>query len=255
MMTCDVVDNAQMIVIGGTYSNDTTYMCDADIVWGTHNMNLGEENPDKAMWAAYTPTLTTYTVPDDILTAVGGQGTGGATVTAPTTGFDSPHVSLQMSRNPTIAVRTPTRHIPPATDSPSSPLSTGAIAGIAVGSGVAGIALAALFFFLIYRWRQRRKRMQDGASTVISWDMNPAAPGMMPSPLFQQQAHPSELPDDRDYHAGWRPQMSAVSIGGKSSNTPPTRRAYSIATPPVELSSPGVSGDWHTYDGGQGRTV
>jgi hypothetical protein len=44
MMTCNVVDNSQMLVIGGTYSNDTTYMCDADLVWGTHNMNLGEQD-------------------------------------------------------------------------------------------------------------------------------------------------------------------------------------------------------------------
>uniref|UniRef100_L2G7B2 Cell wall anchored protein n=1 Tax=Colletotrichum fructicola (strain Nara gc5) TaxID=1213859 RepID=L2G7B2_COLFN len=76
MMSCNVVDNSQMIVIGGSYSNDTTDKCDADNVWGTHNMNLGQDNDENAIWLRYLPRLTTYAVPTDIVTAVGGRERG-----------------------------------------------------------------------------------------------------------------------------------------------------------------------------------
>ncbi|KAF4412470.1 Kelch repeat-containing protein [Colletotrichum fructicola] len=137
MMSCNVVDNSQMIVIGGSYSNDTTDKCDADNVWGTHNMNLGQDNDENAIWLRYLPRLTTYAVPTDIVTAVGGRDGGGATRTAPTSGFDAPDLSVLMTRKATPATRTPTRPVSLATSSssnsstPTSGLSKGAIAGIA----------------------------------------------------------------------------------------------------------------------------
>ncbi|KAI8220050.1 Kelch repeat-containing protein [Colletotrichum sp. SAR 10_86] len=119
MMSCNVVDNSQMLVIGGSYSNDTTYSCDADNVWGTHNMNLGQDNDENAIWLRYLPSLTTYAVPTDILTAVGGRDGGRATRTAPTSGFDAPDLSVLMTRKATPATRTPTRPISLATSSSS----------------------------------------------------------------------------------------------------------------------------------------
>jgi hypothetical protein len=161
MMSCNVVDNAQMLVIGGTYSNDTTYMCDADTVWGTHNMDLGEQNSDNAIWAKYQPSLTTYAVPTDILTAVGGRNTGAASKTTPVSGFDAPDLSVLMTRKAASATRTPTRNVNVSTASatPSSTgqdgggasLSTGAIAGIAVGGSIAFLAALASCILHIHR--------------------------------------------------------------------------------------------------------
>ncbi|KAH6953724.1 hypothetical protein BKA56DRAFT_663646 [Ilyonectria sp. MPI-CAGE-AT-0026] len=165
MMSCNVVDNAQMLVIGGTYSNASADTCDVPPIQGTHNMNLGEQNPNHAIWAAYQPNLTTYAVPTDIRTVVGGRNSGGATKTAPTSGFDAPDLSVLMTRKAGSATRTATRKTdlatttappPPPTQSStsSSSLSAGAIAGIAVG-GSAALILALLgCSFLIYRRRK-----------------------------------------------------------------------------------------------------
>lgn len=234
MMSCDVVDNAQMIIIGGSYSNDTTYACDADVVWGAHNMNLGENNEAHAIWAEYQPDLTTYTVPPEIATVVGGGGTGGANIVAPTTGFDSPDLAVQMTRTPMIDPRTPTRAIPTATDSASSkPLSTGAIAGIAVGCGIAGIVLAAVFFICVYRWRKRRRMQRHpDASTVVSWDMNASnvSPMSIGGPQFYQEYQPpSELADSN--YGVW------------------ARRGSQPGKSPAELSSPEITSAWQTYEG------
>lgn len=70
-LTCTVVDNAQMLVIGGTFPNSTA--CDAPEVVGNHNLNLGENDPTHAMWASYQPNLTTYNVPPEILKVIGGS--------------------------------------------------------------------------------------------------------------------------------------------------------------------------------------
>ncbi|KAK3313668.1 hypothetical protein B0H66DRAFT_357773 [Apodospora peruviana] len=185
-MSCNVVNNAQMVVIGGTYSNDTTYSCDADSVWGQHNMNLGEQNDDKAIWALYQPSLTSYVVPTDILTAVGGAETGGAKTTAPVSGFDAPDLSVLMTRKATINTRSATRDVSTATATPTHTtipgpdphLSGGAIAGIVVGS-VAGIAVLLAGCCLYIRRRQshysgpRRgsepAHQQPGGSTAGAW--------------------------------------------------------------------------------------
>lgn len=70
-LTCNVIDGAQMLVIGGTFP--ATDQCDARDVWGTHNLNLGKNDPTNAMWALYQPNLTTYNVPPEIIKVVGGQ--------------------------------------------------------------------------------------------------------------------------------------------------------------------------------------
>ncbi|KAK3374540.1 hypothetical protein B0H63DRAFT_548764 [Podospora didyma] len=222
MMTCNVVNNAQMLVIGGTYSNDTTYMCDADVVYGQHNMNLGEENPNNAIWAEYQPTLTTYAVPTDILTVVGGQNHGGAKVTAPVSGFDSPDMSVLMTRKAAIATRSPTRVATntatnTSSASSSSGLSGGAIAGIVIGSlaAIIGIFVAGCCFI---RRRQKHYKgpRQNGQSSHLNrvqsipqsaWGTGYGAPSSgitspintNPMTLFRQPQHsPVMLPSAQD---------------------------------------------------------
>lgn len=191
MMSCNVVDNAQMLVIGGTYSNASIDVCDVPTIQGTHNMNLGEQNQDKAIWAQYQPNLTTYIVPTDILTAVGGHNTGGATKTTPVSGFDAPDLAVQMERTAKSGTRTATRQVgstttkPPSssshTSTPSPSLSAGAIAGIAVGGSVA-LILALAGCFLVFNRRRKYYTHSHGVTAPPVGDMtmiNSASPGPM----------------------------------------------------------------------------
>ncbi|AEO69243.1 uncharacterized protein THITE_44329, partial [Thermothielavioides terrestris NRRL 8126] len=159
-LTCNIVDKAQMVIIGGTFP--TSDMCDVPEQYGFHNADLGEQNREKALWQIYVTNLTEYAVPDPIVSAIGGSAGGGATKTAPPAGFASPDLRVLMTRKASIPTRTATRSITTATGSPgqgqennnnNKPLSTGAIAGIAVGSAAAALALGIALFFIIRRLR------------------------------------------------------------------------------------------------------
>ncbi|KAH7629335.1 hypothetical protein B0T09DRAFT_154672 [Sordaria sp. MPI-SDFR-AT-0083] len=236
MSSCNVINNAQMLVIGGRALNDTS-SCDADSVIGQHNMVLGKDNPEKAIWARFQPNLTSYTLPPDIVTVVGGNPTGGATVTAPKTGFDAPDMSTLMTRKPRLAERTPTRNVTSPTASattdpnpnqPKKGLSTGAIAGIAVGAAVVGIAvLAGLCFFCIRRKQKHYKQPRVGAPVTGS---NPA------SPMTQQPPGSS-----------WADGPRGATISSPTFSQAPTYNTQGQAT---ELqSSPPTSGHGHGYRG------
>ncbi|KAF5529036.1 hypothetical protein FMEXI_14395 [Fusarium mexicanum] len=185
MMSCNVIDNAQMLVIGGTYSNATQKVCDVPAIQGAHNMNLGKQNKEDAIWALYQPSLTTYIVPMDIRTAVGGSSTGGATKTTPVSGFDAPDLAVQMertaasgTRTATRATETSTKKAAPATHTskPSSGLDTGAIAGIAVGSAVAFMLALAGCGLLIYRRRKHYSQSHGVAAPPPRNDMTMTGP-------------------------------------------------------------------------------
>lgn len=60
-----------MLIIGGTFP--LTNACDAPNVWGTHSLDLGKQNPSNAMWYTYRSNLTSYVVPDEIISKIGGK--------------------------------------------------------------------------------------------------------------------------------------------------------------------------------------
>ncbi|KAL1842725.1 hypothetical protein VTJ49DRAFT_4363 [Mycothermus thermophilus] len=152
-LSCNIIDGAQMVIIGGTFP--TLDMCDSPPQFGLHNADLGQQNPDKALWEIFNPNLTQYAVPDAIIDAVGGSPTGGATKTAPADGFSNPDLSVLMTRKARLPNRTPTRPPTPVPEPDGdSSLSTGAIAGIAVGSAVALLAFLAGIYLLIRRRRE-----------------------------------------------------------------------------------------------------
>lgn len=68
-LTCNVVNNAQMLVIGGTFPASDA--CDSANVWGTHNVDMGQVSGNK--WEVYMPNLTTYQVPPAVVSVVGGS--------------------------------------------------------------------------------------------------------------------------------------------------------------------------------------
>jgi hypothetical protein len=57
-----------MLVIGGTFpmTND----CDNAQGWGVHNLDMGKVSGKQ--WNDYHPNLTTYSVPPDVISVVGG---------------------------------------------------------------------------------------------------------------------------------------------------------------------------------------
>lgn len=179
-MSCNVIDGSQMIIMGGSFPNKTD--CDAKDVWGQHNLNLGKDNVDKAPWYQFLPNLTSYRVPSEVTAAIGGgfvtaplthdclltssnRPSGSATMTTPVSGWDAPDLSVYFSRRYSAETRMPTRPVPTvaATSPPSVPAkkdtNVGAIAGGAVGGGIALVAVIA-GLCLCLRRRRRAKRDQ-----------------------------------------------------------------------------------------------
>lgn len=69
--TCDVINDSQMLIIGGTfpYSDD----CDpAPGAQGGHYLDLGRANTDLAVWYGYRKDLKGYSLPEDITKVIGG---------------------------------------------------------------------------------------------------------------------------------------------------------------------------------------
>jgi hypothetical protein len=65
-----VISNSQMLIIGGWFNQHQD--CDSANVWGTHNLNLGEDGPNNATWDLYWPNITEYNVPPEIVQKIGG---------------------------------------------------------------------------------------------------------------------------------------------------------------------------------------
>jgi hypothetical protein len=218
-MSCNVVDNTQMLVIGGSYANATEKTCDVPSIQGAHNMNLGKQNKEDAIWARYQDDLTTYKVPIDIRTAIGGSATGGATKTTPVSGFDAPDLEVLMERTAESGTRSATRatststKTPPPSEEPasSSSLSGGAIAGIAVGCSVAGLLALAGCGFLMYRRRKHYSGPRGVAApppqSETAMAYNPSSPGQSSSPAGWDLNHVSSPPGTTPSHgvqsAGW----------------------------------------------------
>lgn len=201
-MSCNVVNKAQMLIIGGTFP--LTQDCDASPQFGTHNLVLGQQSdPGANPWELFSPNLTTYAVPDIVLSIVGGQATGGATNRSPPGGFDNPDLDVLMTKKASVPTRTPTRAVPGATGSShssGSQLSTGAIAGVAVGGAVVLISLlGGLCFFIRQRRRNLTPPERSSKSSAGGSSAFPYGPGSPWSPHSNQSgtARPS-LPSSHE---------------------------------------------------------
>jgi hypothetical protein len=71
LLTCNVIDNAQMIVMGGNFTN--TIDCDVPVVQGQHNLILGQVNDTDPKWHTYLPSVTDYLVPSAVVQVAGGK--------------------------------------------------------------------------------------------------------------------------------------------------------------------------------------
>ncbi|ORY69535.1 uncharacterized protein BCR38DRAFT_332031 [Pseudomassariella vexata] len=155
-LTCNVVDGAQMIIIGGSFPLDQT-TCDVPDQFGSHGLDMGRQNPDASPWFVYRKNITSYMVPRDITSRVGGNGQGGATKKAPDGGFNETDLSILMTRSYNAPPRAATRDVTPG-DGSSRGLKTGAIVGIAIGGATVFVCL------IVGGWCCVRRHRGDGGS-------------------------------------------------------------------------------------------
>lgn len=183
LLTCNVVDKAQMIVMGGNFTNSTA--CDVPTLGAQHNLNLGQVNYLNDKWFQYLPNLTNYSVPSAILSVTGGSSNGGASSLSPANGWSDSALSVYFSQKAHFDPRTPTRYIPLATGTSSSgdKPNIGAIVGGAVG-GVVVLIIAAVTIW----WFCCRHRRKSSSSDQIT---DPAQPMSTVNELTGDQQHQS----------------------------------------------------------------
>ena len=142
--------------MGGTFPNSTG--CDDPTHFGFHSLDLGKQNPQNAMWYIFRSNITTYQVPSEIISVVGGAATGGATAKTPQGGFAESDLSVYFTRTYQPVSRTATRVIPATGTSTaaSKAVPTGAIIGASVGGAVFLIAIVGIGVGLCCLVRKRR---------------------------------------------------------------------------------------------------
>src|SRR5215472_14005430 len=105
--------------MGGTFPNSS--QCDDPQQFGFHNLDLGKQNQADALWYQFRPNITTYQVPTDIISVVGGGPTGGATAKTPQGGFGESDLAVYFTRTYQPTQRAATRAIPVLSTSKLNP--------------------------------------------------------------------------------------------------------------------------------------
>ncbi|KAJ5033675.1 hypothetical protein J3E74DRAFT_411020 [Bipolaris maydis] len=212
-LTCDVIENSQMIIMGGSFPNMSAE-CDVPDVYGQHGLDLGKANADGAKWALFNPNVTRY--------------------------------KFQRAYTPTS--RTPTRYIPTSVETSTStlsPITPGGsrknvvIAG-AVGGGVGGLLLVIATVGICFCFR-RRKRIKEGErhshsgppsqSMAQITSPTPAQQCSFPSPgLAQHTNTPQNSPSPPSYrpwsdYAPSCPTLSAVAA---------PQEVFTVPSPPLQ---------------------
>ena len=73
-MSCDIIRESQMIVLGGQIPNASLSECDVPKIGGQHGFLLGQESTEVgAWWHAIMDNTTGYRVPEKIVSLVGGK--------------------------------------------------------------------------------------------------------------------------------------------------------------------------------------
>ncbi|RDL37967.1 uncharacterized protein BP5553_05400 [Venustampulla echinocandica] len=180
-LSCNVVNNGQMLVIGGTFPLSSD--CDSPGTWGVHNADLGKVSG--SAWNVYMPNITTYQVPPEVISVVGGSSMGGAALKKPATGFQNAELDVYFAQHANVANRTPTRAVSDpsgnsTTSGSSIRLPGSAIAGISVGGAIflGSIIIGGCYFF-----RRRRNQKHPPPSP-------PPPPPISKSPPYDPKAAP-----------------------------------------------------------------
>ncbi|OCK82337.1 hypothetical protein K432DRAFT_472509 [Lepidopterella palustris CBS 459.81] len=251
-LTCNVVNGAQMIVMGGTFPNYTA--CDAPSFYGLHNLNLGKQNAQDAQWYQFLPNVTSYSVPSEIIATIGGQASGGATMLAPASWGDR-DLPTYFTRPYNAPTRTATRSIPASTTPnntvsttpthSSKPFPTAAVAGGAAGGGVLLLICVAAIIFFCLRMRQMEAGAPNRDSNTIPGPENSKRTrpefDEVPATPIAELATTSFVKPRPKYDDRYSPHLDAASPG------PEQRRTYSYSntpqgSPPLPLNGAPMPG-------------
>ncbi|RMD41435.1 hypothetical protein DV735_g3680, partial [Chaetothyriales sp. CBS 134920] len=253
LLSCNVVDMGQMIVMGGNFT--TTTDCDVPAVGGQHNLNLGQNNVNNAKWYQYLPNLTEYSVPPAIVSIAGGSADGGATNITPAGGFSDGALSVYFGQRAEFGVRTPTRHIPDPTGTSTPGEGNSNIAAIAGGTvgGVGGIALISgvLIWWCCVQKRQRSPKggepqeqqqpelQYGGGGSAVSWQQALTTPsGLQVGPNQEGK----NLPGYSYANQQWYASPPAPS--------PPQQQQFFPPSPPGAAAVPYPQQQYYYYTGG-----
>ncbi|KAG4439465.1 hypothetical protein IFR05_005044 [Cadophora sp. M221] len=196
-LSCNVVGGGQMLIIGGTFP--LTDDCDSPVTWGTHNLDLGKRSGK--MWNDYSLNITSYVVPPEVISVVGGSSLGGATATAPAAGFENGDLGVYFAQKASVAVRSPTRAIPNPTSAPpntgSPNLSTGAIIGITIGGALVLIALLLAGCCFV---RRHRKKNSQPPTAEVTYNPAPTYSQTQFTPHTPQTPYSDHGPHTQTHH-------------------------------------------------------
>ncbi|CAH0017206.1 unnamed protein product [Clonostachys rhizophaga] len=225
-MSCNVVNTAQMIVHGGFFPEHD----DCELAWGIHNLDLGKNNEEQAFWLRYIPSKKKYQVPPEVLSATGGESSGGATKKKPANGWSHSDLETLMTRVADTSTREPTRDVNPG----GNKLGTGPIVGIAIGSAVF-VALVAIGVWIFVR---RRRRSREIATVLSSPQGHMSVADQSQGTAYQSSLGP--------WSAGttyYSPQLDQQS------------RSHSVYHTTVPMSNFGVPGEGKPDEFGNPATI
>ncbi|KAK0253225.1 hypothetical protein LTR91_011042 [Friedmanniomyces endolithicus] len=236
--SCQVYKGAQLVVVGGSVrlGNDTQDSCNP-VFSPLRALDLSTY----AWQQIFNPNIS-YQVPEVIYNVIGGNASGGATQTTPSSGWTDQQLASVMQQrvpqatNTSPATTSPTSAATPSTSqTPSlSPSNIGAIAGSAVG-GVAFLAILATVVWYFRRARRRSSRLKggnaygqvptDGTENLSRFEMEAKHLNELPgdgrpheagtTQVYEMHAEPSELPGDD--------VMNHIAAGGREPGREPVR--------------------------------
>ncbi|KAF3941118.1 hypothetical protein ABW19_dt0208848 [Dactylella cylindrospora] len=212
-LTCNVIDNRQMLIIGGWFPRDTVIKdCDAQKSYGVHNLDLSGEN--NTLWKPYTPELGDYEIPTTVAAKLNGP-------TPTSVYYNHPDLSTYLTRTPTATPRAATRSLPTPTSSPSPSggLSQSVKIIIGVVAGVVSISIIGAVIFCVSKTIRKRQNKVDPDPAPLIGD-HPATPGEGSAYQLAEQKAPPHKPSisgyapsqiDNPHHAVDPPELAHTS--------------------------------------------
>ena len=144
--TCHLAGNRTMITVGGFYSLNYTEGCD----W--ESKGVGVLDMSDVTWSSvYDAYAPKYRVPDRIVSVIGGNGDGGATLTKPVNDFDQEGLAQLFNATATGDSKNTTGSKSPSSSTKDNVRRRASIFGGTVG----GVVLATISGALLFYHRKR----------------------------------------------------------------------------------------------------
>ncbi|KAK5143547.1 hypothetical protein LTR32_004350 [Rachicladosporium monterosium] len=255
-LSCNVIEQSQMIIMGGYFPNSSNIGCDARAIWGQHNLNLGAEDVQQAAWYQYLPNVTSYQVPSTVV-ASSEEGFVGLLHQDLLRHFaDSYPGRIAFHINAISERHAPP---PPVNHSEAGPIAGGVVgAGPIAGGVVGGVIFLALVVFVVWVCLRRRNKhreatsetQQHGAMTELPSPGSPEShhkrniSGSTAPTVSPLGASPPPPPFDASHwsqaqHPGYAgPQYAGQSAQAFYPPPPQAQQYYPPPPPPAQYEQP-----------------